>query len=101
MSEELGGFPPPIVPRARIFDKETLLPISMAASLIGGALWISTSMSALGERISLFEQSVNYRLSSLEARTGGGWTRDDMRKWVREFRAATPNPERERIPTVD
>lgn len=68
--------------------------IVVCGAIVGGAWRIESSLSGVGERLSLVE----YRLQALEDSHDDRWRRSEMRAWVRDFKERNPTVS---TPTVE
>lgn len=82
-------------------DKTTLVPISIAVSIIISFLaawgWLDTRFTTIGDKIDAQTktyderfQHAERRLERVEARAEGSWTIVDETLWVSEFRRLNP-----------
>ncbi len=89
------------VPKPTTIDRTTLVPISIAVSVIVCFLaawgWLDTRFTAIGDKIDAQTKTYNERfqhaerrLERVEAKTEGSWTIVDETLWVSEFRRMNP-----------
>lgn len=89
------------VPVPTIINKQTLVPISIAVSVIVCFLaawgWLDTRFTAIGDKIDAQTKTYDERfqhnerrLERVEAMASNGWTIVDETLWVSEFRRLNP-----------
>ena len=89
------------VPPTTTIDKQTLVPISIAVSVIVCFLaawgWLDTRFTTLGDKIDAQTktyderfQNAERRLERVEAAAATSWTTVDETLWVSEFRRLNP-----------
>lgn len=62
------------------FDKDTLLPVSMVISFLGGAIWITNHLTTIEHKLEIIEQKLNDQMSA-----------SDMENWALRLKMENPD----------